>query len=97
MLRYQRFDYLRSTFHKLCYICKWVFHVHAISKSSEKEIVVDGGYLEPDKMNFYDRKGNLLKGATKGSLKKTTKETGIQNKAIGGMIDKPLIGGNRYI
>ena len=66
-------------------------------KSNEKEIVVDGAYLEPDKMNFYDRKGNLLKGATKGSLKKTTKETGIQNKAMGGLIDKPLIGGNRYI
>jgi len=42
-------------------------------KSNEKEIVVDGGYLEPDKMNFYDTKGNLLKGAKRGSLKKTTK------------------------
>ena len=50
-------------------------------KSNEKEIVVDGGYLEPDKMNFYDIKGNWLKGAERGSLKKTTK------KADGGIVE----------
>ena len=50
-------------------------------KSNEKEIVVDGSYLEPNKMNFYDTKGNLLKGATRGSLKKTTE------KADGGIVE----------
>jgi hypothetical protein len=50
-------------------------------KSNEKEIVVDGAYLEPNKMNFYDIKGNLLKGATKGSLKKITE------KADGGIVE----------
>ena len=46
--------------------------------------------LVNDEMNFYDLKGNLIKGADK-ELKKIIK------KAHGGLIDKPLPGGSRYI
>ncbi len=63
-------------------------------KSNENEIVVDGGWLEPDKMNFYDRKGNLLKQAVRGPLKKLKEPI---KKAYGGFIDKPLTGNSRYI
>ena len=58
--------------------------------SGEDEIVVNGEFLSGDEMNFYDLKGNLIKGADK-ELKKIIK------KAHGGLIDKPLSGGSRYI
>ena len=54
--------------------------------SGEHEIVVNGEFLSGDEMNFYDLKGNLIKGADK-ELK----------KAYGGLIDKPLTGRSRYI
>jgi hypothetical protein len=41
-------------------------------KSNEKEVVVSGSYLDSDKMNFYDLKGNLLQKAIKGPLAKKT-------------------------
>ena len=58
--------------------------------SGEHEIVVNSDFLSGDEMNFYDLKGNLIKGADK-ELKKIIK------KAMGGLIDKPLTGGSRYI
>ena len=54
--------------------------------SGEHEIVVNGEFLSGDEMNFYDLKGNLIKGADK-ELKKAT----------GGLIDKPLTGRSRDI
>jgi len=59
-------------------------------KGNEKEVVVSGSYLYPNMMNFYDRKGKLLKAATEGPLAKTKKTPKIK-KATGGFIDKPLI------
>jgi len=58
--------------------------------SGEDEIIVNSDFLSGNEINFYDLKGNLIKGADK-ELKKIIK------KAMGGLIDKPLTGGSRYI
>tara|TARA_Y100001938_G_scaffold150906_1_gene244303 strand:+ start:571 stop:3621 length:3051 start_codon:yes stop_codon:yes gene_type:complete len=49
-------------------------------KSVEKEVVVSGSYLDSDKMNFYDLKGNLLQKAIKGPLAKKQTEALLEPK-----------------
>ena len=61
----------------------------------------------PKLFNFYDfkykREGDKIKGVDISENKEfksfmdQTEKAKIQNKAMGGLIDKPLIGGNRYI